>query len=133
MKIERVTSSAVAEPAEKMWSNCIKVGETVYVSGLTARSSDGVTIDGKDEYEQTRIIFTKMKSLLEEAGGKMSDVAKLNIYVTNIESRKLVWDGRAEFFEGNFPACALVEVSSLAADEIRVEIEGIAHIGAGVY
>lgn len=133
MKIERVISSEVAEPAEKMWSNCIKVGETVYISGLTARSSDGVTIDGQDEYEQTRIIFSKMKNLVVEAGGSMADIAKLNIYVTNIDARKLVWDARAEFFEGDFPACALVEVSSLAAEEIRVEIEGVAHLGAGVY
>jgi 2-iminobutanoate/2-iminopropanoate deaminase len=42
-----------------------------------------------------------------------------------------VWKARSEFFEGNFPACSLVEVSNLAGPDIYVEIEGIAHIGKG--
>jgi enamine deaminase RidA (YjgF/YER057c/UK114 family) len=49
--------------------------------------------------------------------------------VTDIANREQVWKARGEFFTGNFPACSLVEVSSLAAPEILVEIEGIAHIG----
>ena len=98
---------------------------------MTARNADGVTIDGVDEYEQTKIIFEKHKALIEAAGGKMSDFTKLTIFVTRIENNKQVLQARAEFFKGDFPACSLVEVSKLAAPNIYVEIEGIAHKGKG--
>jgi enamine deaminase RidA (YjgF/YER057c/UK114 family) len=98
---------------------------------LTSRNADGTTIDGKDEYEQTKIIFKKHKALIESAGGKMSDFTKLTIFVTRIQNNKQVWKARAEFFSGDFPACSLVEVSNLAAPNIYFEIEGVAHIGKG--
>ena len=131
MSIRRVTSPAAPEPRPGLWSNCLLVNGIAYVSGLTARSGDFVTIDGHDEYAQTKIIFTKMKGLIEAAGGSMKDVTKLTIYVTNIANRERVWKGRAEFFEGDFPACSLVQVAALASPEILVEIEGIAHLGQG--
>ena len=103
--------------------------DNLYVSGLTARNSDGVTIDGNGEYEQAKIIFTKMKHLVEAAGASMNDIVKLTIFVTRIEFNKEVWRAREEFFEGAFPACSLVEVKGLAKPEILVEIEGIALTG----
>ena len=69
--------------------------------------------------------------MVEAAGGLMADVIKVTIYVTNIANNTKVWKARAEFFKGNFPASTLVEVSALAAPEILVEIEAIAHIGKG--
>ena len=130
--ITRYTSPKVSEPAPKLWSNCIVCDGIAYIAGLTSRNADGVTIDGKDEYEQTKIIFEKHKALIEVAGGTMADFTKLTIYVTRIQNNKMVWKARAEFFKGNFPACSLVEVSNLASPKIFVEIEGVAHIGKGV-
>lgn len=130
--ITRYTSPKVSEPVPKLWSNCIVCDGIAYIAGLTSRNADGVTIDGKDEYEQTKIIFEKHKTLIEVAGGTMADFTKLTIYVTRIQNNKMVWKARAEFFKGNFPACSLVEVSNLASPEIYVEIEGVAHIGKGV-
>lgn len=126
----RVRSPQVAEPADGMWSNCLRVGNMVYVSGLTARATDGVTIEGADEYRQSQVIFGKMKHLLEAAGGCMDDIVKLTIFVTRIASNVEVWKARREVFSGDFPACSLVEVSALAKPEILVEIEAIAHLGA---
>ena len=129
--ITRYTSQKVAEPAPELWSNCIVCDGIAYIAGLTSRNMDGVTIDGANEYEQTKIIFEKHKALIEAAGGKMADFTKLTIYGTRIENNTEVWKARAEFFEGDFPACSLVEVSNLATPNIYVEIEGIAHIGKG--
>ena len=130
--ITRYTSPKVKEPAPKLWSNCLVCDGIAYIAGLTSRNADGVTIDGKNEYEQAKIIFEKHKALIEAAGGKMSDFTKLTIFVTRIQNNTEVWKARAEFFKGNFPACSLVEVSKLAAPNIFVEIEGIAHIGKGI-
>jgi len=86
---------------------------------------------GKDEYEQAKIIFGKIKGLLEAAGGAMSDVVKVTIFLTNIKNNTKVWKARAEVFKGNFPASTLVQVAALASPEILVEIEAIAHLGKG--
>jgi len=129
MKKQRITAPTVGEPSPGMWSNCLRVGDHVYVSGLTARASDGQSILGDDEYAQTQVIFGKMRDLLVAAGGVMDDVVKMTIFVTDIANNSLVWKARKEFFTGDFPACSLVEVSALAKPEIRVEIEAVAHVG----
>jgi enamine deaminase RidA (YjgF/YER057c/UK114 family) len=129
-KRTRVTSPEVAEPAPGLWSNCIRVGDVVHVSGMTSRANDGVTIEGKNEYEQAKVIFTKIRNLVEAAGGTMSDGAKITIYVTDIGQNTEVWRARKEAFTGDFPASTLVEVSALARPEILVEIEAVAYVGS---
>lgn len=131
MKIERITSAQVAEPPPGRWSNALRVGELLFISGTVSRAPDGVTIQGRDEYEQGKIIFGKIRHLVEAAGGAMSDVVKMTIYVVNIKKNTEVWRARQEFFTGDFPCSTLVEVRGLATPEILVEIEAIACIGAG--
>ena len=129
MTIRRVTSPAAPEPPPERWSNCLVVDGIAYVSGMVARGASG--LEKMDEYAQAQEIFRKIKALLEAAGGKMADVVKVTIYVTDIKNNTKVWKARAEYFKGNFPASTLVEVAALAAPEIKVEIEAIAHIGKG--
>ena len=131
MTIRRVTSPHVPEPPPERWSNCLVCDGIAYVSGMTARGTDPDQLKKMDEYEQAKLIFNKIKGMVEAAGGMMADVIKVTIYVTDIKNNTKVWKARAEFFKGNFPASTLVEVSALAAPEISVEIEAIAHIGKG--
>jgi len=126
----RIYSPAVAESPPGRWSNAIRAGEFLFISGQVSRSSDGATIEGKGEYEQAKILFTKIKNLVEAAGSTTEDVVKMTIYVVDIKQNKEVWRARQEFFRGDFPASTLVEVSALGTPEILVEIEAIAHIGA---
>ena len=130
MAIRRVTSPAAPEPPPERWSNCLLVDGVAYVSGMVARGED-VNLAAMDEYEQAKSIFTKIKGLLEAAGGSMADVVKITVFVVNIKNNVKVWAARREFFTGNFPASTLVEVRALASPEILVEIEAIAHIGKG--
>ena len=129
MKKQRFYSDAVGEPAEGMWSNCVRIGDQIMVSGMTARGLDGQTIQGDGEYEQAKVVFQKIKDLVEAAGAAMDDVVKMTIFVTNMANNSEVWKARKEFFTGDFPACTLVEVSALAKPEILVEIEAIAVAG----
>ncbi|HJU63414.1 MAG TPA: RidA family protein, partial [Candidatus Binatia bacterium] len=87
--------------------------------------------EGRNEYEQAKVIFGKIRHLVEAAGGALSDVVKLTIYVVNIKQNTEVWRARQEFFTGDFPCSTLVEVRSLATPEILVEIEAIACLGGG--
>jgi len=96
---------------------------------MTASTGTEVT-GGSSMYEQAHAVFTKIKHLIEAAGGHMDDVVKVNIFVTDITRREEVWQARREFFTGNFPVSTLVEVSALAAPELLVEIEAVAILGA---
>ena len=131
MTIRRVTSPAAPEPPPERWSNCLLVDGIAYVSGMVARGDNVQALADMDEYAQAKVIFGKIKGLLEAAGGSMADVVKITVFVTNIKNNVKVWAARREFFTGDFPASTLVEVSALAAPEILVEIEAIAHIGKG--
>ena len=131
MAIQRITSAAAPEPPPERWSNCLLVDGIAYVAGMVARGDDVKELAGMDEYEQAKVIFGKIKGLLEAAGGSMADVVKVIIYVTNIKNNVKVWTARREFFKGNFPVSTLVEVRAPASPEILVEIEAIAHIGKG--
>lgn len=129
-RIKRAISPQVSEPAEGTWSNCLVVDGVAYIAGMVSRGSDGKVVAG-DEYEQAKMIFIKIKNLVEAAGGAMADVVKVTIFVTDILQRDKVWRARREFFTGNFPASTLVQVAALAEPSLKVEIEAIAHIGAG--
>lgn len=127
----RVVSDKVGEPPAGTWSNCLVVGNQVFIAGMTARGTEFDTVSGSGEYEQALAIFTKIKNLMTTAGGSMADVVKVNIFVTDITKREEVWRARREFFTGDFPVSTLVEVSALALPEMVVEVEAVGFIGAG--
>jgi len=128
-KKQRFISPEVAEYPEGHWSNTLRVGDMVYVSGFTARANDLKTIQGADAYEQAKVIFTKIRRCLEAAGARMDDIVKMVIYVVNMDDNKLVWRARKEFFSGDFPTSTLVQVAGLASPEILLEITVEAHVG----
>lgn len=126
----RVTIPNVAEAGPGLWSNCIRAGDLLFISGQVARPLDGGrTLVGSNEYEQAKQIFTRIKLICEGAGGSLDDVVKLTIFMVNIKNNTGVWRARREFFAGDFPASTLVEVRSLAGPETLVEIEAVAYLG----
>jgi 2-iminobutanoate/2-iminopropanoate deaminase len=121
--IIRATTPEVPEPQPGTWSNCLVVNGVAYLAGMTA-GGEG------DEYVQAKAIFTKIRHLVQAAGGSMADIVKVTIFVTDIKQREKVWKARQEFFTGNLPASTLVQVAALATPSTKVEIESVAHIGA---
>jgi enamine deaminase RidA (YjgF/YER057c/UK114 family) len=128
-RISRVISLAVPEPAPGTWSNCLVIDGVAYIAGMIARDKDGNVVEG-DEYQQAQIVFAKIRSLVEAAGGIMADVVKVTIFVTDIKQRQKIWKARREVFTGDFPVSTLVQVAALAEPTVKVEIDAIAHIGA---
>ena len=126
----RVTVPNVAEADAGLWSNCIRAGDFLHISGQVARPLEGGrTLVGSNEYEQTRQIFLRIKCMCEAAGGSLEDIVKMTIYVVDIRNNTEVWRARREFFTGDFPASTLVEVRALASPETLVEIETVAYLG----
>ncbi|MCC6888027.1 MAG: RidA family protein [Hyphomicrobiales bacterium] len=122
--ITRVRSPKVPEPSDGRFSNCLMVDGIAYIAGMTAS-------EGGDVYAQATIIFGKIRELVESAGGSMADVVKITVYVKDIDQRQGVWKARQEHFRGDFPAATMVQVAALARPVYQVEIDAIAHIGAG--
>ena len=131
MQIKRITTEHVPEAAPETWSNCRIVGNHVFISGMTAHDQQGRISGAGSFYEQARHCFRKIKHLIEAAAGKLNDIVKVNIYVTDIKQRGEVWKARREFFTGDFPCSTLVEVSALGLPGMLVEVEAQGFIGAG--
>jgi len=133
IKKQRCISPHVAEREPGLWSNCMRVGDTIWLSGFTARADDLKTILGADDAcEQARVIFTRVKHCLEAANASMSDVVNMTIYVTDMADNKAIWEARREFFSGDFPCSTLVQVAALGHPDIKVEITCQAVAGCGV-
>jgi 2-iminobutanoate/2-iminopropanoate deaminase len=131
-KKQRLISDKVVEYPPGHWSNCLRVGDQIWLSGFTARANDLKTIEGAgNAYEQARVIFTKVKNCLEAADASMADVVNMTIHVTNMADNKEIWRARQEFFEGDFPCSTLVQVAALAQPEILLEITCQAMAGSG--
>ncbi|HSC95778.1 MAG TPA: RidA family protein [Burkholderiales bacterium] len=129
MPRSKVTIPDVAEAGPGLWSNCIRAGDFLFISGQVARPLEGgKALVGSNEYEQAMQIFTRIKLICEGAGGSLDDIVKMTIYVVDIRKNTEVWRARREFFSGDFPASTLVEVRALATPETLVEIETVAYL-----
>jgi len=131
MTMQRVSSPHLKEPAPGTWSNCRVYSNQVFVAGMTASSPTGGVLGDGTMYSQARETFTKIKHLMEAAGGTMNDIIRVDIYVTDIKQREEVWRARREFFTGDFPTSTLVEVRALATPQLLVEVNAIGFLGGG--
>ena len=86
-KLERILTDQVAKPEAGMWSNCKRYGDQVLIAGLVPLSNDGEVLGINDPGEQARVIFRVIQHYIEAAGGKMSDVVRMRIYVTDMRHR----------------------------------------------
>jgi enamine deaminase RidA (YjgF/YER057c/UK114 family) len=129
MAMKRVTSPNVTEAPPGTWSNCRVFGNQVFVAGMTANDGRGGMLGDGSMYSQAKETFTKIKHLIEAAGGTMNDIIRVDIYVTDITQREEVWKARKEFFTGDFPTSTLVEVRALATPKLLVEVNAIGFLG----
>ena len=101
------------------------VGNTLYVSGQIPFVPETMTLVSEDIQAQTRQSIENIKAIVNEAGGELSDIVKVNVFVKNIEDFDKINEVYAEYFSEAKPARALVEVARLPRD-VKIEIEAIA-------
>jgi enamine deaminase RidA (YjgF/YER057c/UK114 family) len=130
-KIEQIVTPEVSEPNPNIFSNCLKVGDQVFLSGMTAGDNAGGLLGDGSPEDQARQCLTKIESLVKEAGGTRKDIVKLTIYLTDIHHRVEFGKVREEFFQEVMPCSTLIEVSGFVQPEITVEVDAVAIIGAG--
>ncbi len=104
------------------YSRAVKIGNVIEVSGTTA-VKDGEVVAPGDAYAQTVFILSLIRTTLEKANARLSDVVRTRIYVTDIKQWEAIGKAHGEFFKSIKPAATMVEVSRLIDDELLVEIE----------
>jgi enamine deaminase RidA (YjgF/YER057c/UK114 family) len=101
-------------------------GTFVFISGMVARRADG-TIAGVGDIEaQTRQVCENVKAAVEEAGGTLEDIFRVDVYVRNMEHFDKIHKVRREYFKPPAPASTMVEVSKMTSPEYLIEMNAIA-------
>ena len=110
------------------YSQAVKAGNTVYLSGqIPLDPATMAVVEGGFEAE-TRQVFTNLKAVCEAAGGSLSDIVKLNAYLTDLSNFATFNKVMAEFMAEPYPARAAVGVASLPRG-VLVEAEGVMVLG----
>ena len=117
-------------PSGPTFSRSVRAGSTLYIAGCTAR---GTEAQGGPIMEQLRVTLDRIVRIVAEEGGSPSDIVKITTFVTSIPQWRADRERQeslfAEFFQGEYPANTLVEITALAEDGLDVEIEAIVELG----
>ena len=107
------------------YSQAVKAGNMLFVSGQVPFVPETMEIVEGDVQAQTRQSLTNVQNILKEAGADFSDVVKTTVFIKDMNEFALINEVYAEFFGENKPSRACVEVARLPKD-VKVEIEVIA-------
>lgn len=130
MKQQRQTvNSGTVWEAMAGYSRAVRVGDRILVSGTTATGADGL-VGGDDPAAQARYALDKIEAAIRQLGGRLEDVVRTRVYVSDIAHWEAVACVHGERFGHIRPANTLVE-ARLVGPEYLVEIEAEAIVGAG--
>ena len=108
------------------YSQAIKIGSTVYMSGQIPLIPETMQLVNGDMSDQIKQVFNNLKAVAEAAGGSLEDIVKLNIFLTDLGHFSLVNEVMATYFQEPYPARAAIGVASLpkgAAVEMDAVLE----------
>ena len=112
-------------------TQCVKAGNTLYISGQVAVDPEGNIVGTGDMATQARQVFDNMEAVLAEAGATLDDVVKITVFIKDLQQFADFAKVRAKNFSSGLPASTAVEVNSLLFPELLLEVEAIAKIGSG--
>jgi reactive intermediate/imine deaminase len=119
-----VISTDQAPAAIGTYSQAVKVGGTVYISGqIPLDPATMEVVEGGFEAQAVRV-FENLKAIAEAAGGSMNDIAKLTILMADLGNFATVNEVMARYFDQPYPARAAYEVKALPK-AVDVEIEAV--------
>lgn len=124
---KHIISTDLAPQAIGTYSQAVRAGDTVYLSGQIGLDPHTMQlVEGIEA--QVRRVFNNLKAVAEASGGSLADVVKLNVFLTDLGNFALVNTIMAEYFTQPYPARAAVGVASLPRGAL-VEADGVMVLG----
>lgn len=119
-----IISTDKAPQAIGTYSQAVKVGSTVYLSGQIPLIPETMEMVSGDMEANIVRVFENLKAVAEAAGGSLNDIAKLNIFLIDLSHFALVNEIMARYFDAPYPARAAVAVAALPKDA-PVEMDAV--------
>ena len=126
--VKQAIHTANAPEAIGAYSQAIKVGQTVFISGQIPLEPGTMNIVDEDIRAQTHRVFNNLAAVAREGGGILDDVVKLTVFLTDLRHFSVVNEVMAEHFNPPYPARAAVGVAALPKG-VPIEIDAIVHLG----
>ena len=122
-----IISTPKAPAAIGTYSQAVRVGDTVYMSGQIGLDPATMQmVDGIDA--QIVRVFENLKAVAEAAGGSLADIVKLNVFLTDLAHFAKVNETMATYFSAPFPARAAIGVNELPRGAL-VEADAVMFVG----
>lgn len=109
------------------YSQAVKVGHAVYLSGQIPLVPETMLLVEGDIAAQIKRVFENLKAVAEAAGGNLADVVKLNVFLTDLSHFPIVNDIMGVYFQEPYPARAAIGVAALPK-AAQVEMDAIMHL-----
>ena len=122
----------LAPQAIGTYSQAVKVGGTVYLSGQIPLVPDTMTLIEGDITVQITQVFENLKAVAHAAGGDLSDIVKLNVFLTDLSHFPIVNEIMGHYFNQPYPARAAIGVAALPKGA-QVEMDGIMELSVQDY
>ena len=120
----KAIATSSAPSALGTYSQAIRAGDTVYLSGQIPLDPQTMELVSSDVREQIDQVFRNLLAVARAAGGDFGDLVKLNVYLTDLADFPLVNEVMAGYFDEPYPARAAIGVASLPKGA-GVEMEGV--------
>ena len=124
-----VVSSNAAPQAIGTYSQAIRVGDTVYLSGQIPLVPETMQMETGDMRAQIARVLENLRAVAQAGGGDLADIVKLNVFLTDLAHFPLVNEVMAEYFRAPYPARAAVGVAALPRGA-AVEMDAIMVLAA---
>ena len=122
--MREIIATENAPQAIGTYSQAVRIGNTVYLSGQIALIPETMELKQGDISERIHQVFKNLSAVCEAAGGSLQDIAKLNIFLTNMSHFATVNEIMSQYFQQPYPARAAVAVKQLPKDT-DVEMDGV--------
>ena len=122
--MKKIIETPNAPAAIGTYSQAIQAGNTVYISGQIPLNPKTMKLITTDFSAQARQVFENVKAVALAAGGDLSHIVKLTIYLCDMNQFAIVNEIMATYFEKPYPARAVVEISRLPKEAL-IEIDAV--------
>lgn len=119
-----IISTDKAPAAIGTYSQAVKVGTAVYLSGQIPLVPETMETISEDFTEQTHQVFKNLSAVCEAAGGELQDMVKVNIFLTDLSNFATVNEVMSQYFSQPYPARAAIGVRELPKG-VQIEIDGV--------